>query len=172
MDSKIVTQFVVASEQGVKALLELAQTITREKFASLLSPQKTDKYLAAKYSKQALIDEVNNLSNQWLVVYVNDKPTGFARITSKGERPEMLAQKRVVRIADFGILNACANEMVRQSLWDKCCAVCKSYEAIWMHEYAENPLIAFFESQGFRQQEEAAAPDELLLPSVYLIKQA
>ncbi len=88
--------------------------------------------------------EVNSMSNQWLVVYVDDKPAGFARITSKGERPKAIAQKRIIRIADFGIIEAYTDPAVRQSLFDKCLSICKSYEVIWINEYSENPLINFF----------------------------
>jgi hypothetical protein len=115
--------------------------------------------------------EVNSMSNQWLVVYVDDKPAGFARITSKGERPKAIAQKRIIRIADFGIVKAYTEPAIRQSLFDKCLSICKSYEVIWINEYSENPLINFFESEGFTKQEEGIELDELPLKYVCLIKQ-
>jgi len=172
MNSVIITKFTIATQQGMDTLLYLTQTIAREKFSPLLPPEQIENYLSENFSEKALMVEVNSMSNQWLVVYANDKPAGFARITSKGEKPKAIIQNRVIRIADFGILTAYTEPAICQSLFDKCLSVCKSYQATWINEYAENPFISFFESQGFIKQNEEYRLDELPLPSVCLIKQS
>ena len=171
MDSKIITKFTIGTEQGMGALLYLTQTIALEKYAQLVPKEKIDNYLSENFSEKALMVEVNSMSNQWLVVYVDDKPAGFARITSKGERPKAIANKRIIRIADFGILKEYTDPAVRQSLFDKCLSICKSYEVVWINEYSENPLINFFEVEGFAKQEDGIEVDELPLKYVCLIKQ-
>jgi hypothetical protein len=172
MDSTIITKFTIATQQGMDTLLYLTQTIAREKFLPLIPQEQVENYLSENFSEKALMVEVNSMSNQWLVVYANDKPAGFARITTKGEKPKAIVQNRVIRIADFGILKAYIDPAIRQSLFDKCLSVCKSYEATWINEYAENPFISFFESQGFTKQDGESKLDELPLPSVCLIKQS
>jgi hypothetical protein len=172
MDSKIVTKFTIATDQGMDALLYLTQAIAKEKFSSLLPQQQVEDYISKNFSGKVLMVEVNSMSNQWLVVYVDDNPAGFARITSKGERPKTLAQKRVIRIADFGIIKEYDTPAVRQSLFDKCSSVCKSYQAIWITEYTENPFISIFESEGFIKQNETSELTELPLQSICLVKQA
>lgn len=172
MDSKIITKFTIATEQGMGTLLYLTQTIARQKFSSLLPKEEVENYLSENFSEKTLIVEINSMSNQWLVVYADDKPAGFARITSKGERPKDIAQKRAIRIADFGIIKEYADPAISQSLLAKCLSVCKSYEAVWMNEYLENSFIDFFESEGFARQEGTAELDELQLRSVFLIKQS
>lgn len=171
MNASIITRFTIATRQGMEALLFLTQSITREKFVSLLSGDQVESYLFAYCSEQALMVEVNSLSNQWLVVYVNDQPAGFARITSKGERPAMMRQKRVIRLADFGVLKQYDHAEVRQSLLDKCLAVCKAYEAVWINEYTENPYLSLFESAGFTRQIGKHEIYELPLAAVFLIKE-
>ena len=170
MNTEIITKFTIATDQGIAALLYLTQTIAREKYADLLSEKDLEQYLDKYCSEKALLIEVNSMSNQWLVVYANNQPAGFARITSKGERPEELTQNRVIRIADFGTLSAYSNPGIRQSLFDKCCSQCKAYEAAWICEYAENPDIAFFESQGFKKTAAMTAFNELPLPAIFLIR--
>ena len=172
MNSTVITKFTIATQQGMDALLYLTQTIAREKFSNMIPQEQVENYLSRNFSEKALMAEVNSMSNQWLVVYSNDEPAGFARITSKGEKPKNIAQNRVIRIADFGILMAYTDPAIRQSLFDKCLSVCKSYEATWINEYAENPFISFFESRGFIKQSEESRLDELPLPSVCLIKQS
>lgn len=172
MESKIITKFTIATEQGMAALLYLTQTIAREKFTSLLSKEQVENYLSANCSEKALIVEINSMSNQWLVVYADDQPAGYARITSKGEKPETITRRRTIRIADFGILKEAKDPAIIRSLFDKCLTICKSYEAVWINEYIQNPLIGFFESEGFAKQDGDFKMDELPLPSVCLIRAA
>jgi len=171
MDTKIITKFTVVTEQGMDALLHLTKEIATEKFSDLLEAQVLEKYIVENFSEDKLIVEVNSMSNQWLVVYSDDEPAGYARLTSKGKRPGNLERKRMTRIADFGVLKKYTDPAISQSLFNKCMAVCKSYEALWINEYLENPLIDFFETEGFVMQKETCQHDELPLPSVCLIKE-
>lgn len=165
----IITKFTVATEQGIEALSMLTRELTKEKYASLLDQKIIDNYVAGNFSKKALMEEVNSMSNQWLVVYADDIPAGYARITSKGKRPLPLERKRAIRIADFGILTKYKEPAIKDSLLEKCLTVCKPYENIWINEYAGSPLIALFETRGFVRQQEACQLDELPLASVFLI---
>jgi hypothetical protein len=171
MDTRIITKFTIATEQGINTLLFLTKAIAIEKFSGLLHAQELQNYITENFSDQTLMVEVNSMSNQWLVVYADDEPAGYARITSKGGRPQILDHKRAIRIADFGLLKRYDNPEIKQSLFAKCLSVCKSYEAIWINEYLKNPFMDFFESEGFAGHDSAGKLDELPLPSVYLIKQ-
>lgn len=170
MAVEIVTKFTIATEEGIDALLYLTQSIAREKFLPLLPWEEVENYLSENYSEKALMVEVNSMSNQWLVVYADKKPAGFARITSKGKRPETVVQKRVIRLADLGVLQDFNDPAILKSLLDKCLSVCQSYEAVWITEYEKNPYLSFFESAGFSRQDEKNDLYELPLPSVCLIK--
>lgn len=171
MDKKIITKFRVANEEGVAELLHLTRTLAQEKFENLLSAEMLENYIAANFNEKMLVDEMNSLSNQWLVVYAGDEPAGYVRITAKGKRPEAIESKRAVRIADFGILKAYNAEAVWQSLFDKCMSVGRGYEAIWLNEYTENPVLEFFEQAGFIKQQGRSELDELPVKGAYLIKQ-
>jgi hypothetical protein len=170
MDLSITTKFTVATEQSIKALLFLTHTIIREKLTALVPEQKIEHYILKHFGEQTLINEVNSMNNQWLIVYADDKPVGYARITSKGEKPAALTQKRTISIADFGILREYTDAAVKQSLFNKCWQVCKYYEATWIKEYSRNPLIALFELEGFTRLEETAEWNTLPLHSVSLLK--
>ncbi|MFB6456676.1 N-acetyltransferase [Chitinophaga sp. Hz27] len=165
----IITKFTVVTQQGMGALLMLTRELAKEKFAALLKPKVLDNYISGKFNEQTLTAEVNNISNQWLIVYVNDEPAGYARLTSKGQRPQRLEGKRAVRIADFGVLSKYPDDAVKDSLLEKCLAVSKQYESIWITEYAENPLIPLFETKGFVKETDAGQLEELPLAAVCLI---
>ncbi|MBN9381033.1 MAG: N-acetyltransferase [Chitinophagaceae bacterium] len=165
----IITKFTVATEQGIDALLMLTKELTLEKFSSLLEQKVIDNYIAESFNEHALFVEINSMSNQWLVVYVDGNPAGYARITSKGKKPQVLDRKRAIRIADFGVLKKYSEPAIRDSLFAKCFSVCKSYEGAWINEYVGNPLIEFFECKGFVRQQEDYRFDELPLVSVCFI---
>jgi hypothetical protein len=170
VNMNIITKFTLGSGAGRDTLLQLTKELAIEKYATLLDEKSLTSYIDKNFSPQTLIAETNNMSNQWLVVYVDDVPAGYAYITSKGKRPESLEGKRAMRIADFGILQKYQEAAVRDALFEKCLQICKSLEGIWMIEYVANPLIAYFESKGFSRQKTDAQPAELPLEYVSLIK--
>ncbi|WP_316828579.1 MULTISPECIES: N-acetyltransferase [Pedobacter] len=165
----IITKFTVATEQGMNVLLMLTRELAMEKFSSLIEQKIIDNYISEKFNDQTLINELNSMSNQWLVTYVDDNPAGYARITSKGRRPSTLDGKRAIRIADFGILKKYTDPAVSNSLLEKCLNVCKPYESIWINEYVQNPVIKLFANKGFIKQKESWQLDELALTSACLI---
>lgn len=172
MDKKIITKFRVANEEGIAEIYRLTRILAFEKFQGLLPPEILETYITENFNQKTLVDEMNSLSNQWLVVYSAEEAVGYARITSKGKRPEVLLSKRAVRIADFGILKAFPQEALWQALIDKCKAVTKGYEAVWLNEYAESPVLDYFQQVGFTKQQELTELDELPLPAIYLIREA
>ncbi|WP_400262647.1 N-acetyltransferase [Sphingobacterium sp. SG20118] len=166
---KITIKFTVATEEGLEALLKLTRAIAIEKFSKYLEPQLMEEYIQTNFNDKALVVELNSMSNQWLIAYVDNIPAGFVQITSKGVRPSSLERKRAIRIANFGVLKKYVDSGIEKVLLEKSLIVCKPYEAIWINEYIQNPLIGLFESRGFVRQKEIYELDELPLNSLYLI---
>lgn len=165
----ITTRFVVVNEANVQALYALIRTLGKEQYGQLLSGQQLDAYLAT-FTPQQLASDINNFSNQWLMVYAGNEPAGYALITSAGRRPDHLTDKKVKRLAGFGILQQYADSGCREALMKKCLQISQSYDALWMHEYAGNPLLGFFEENNFLPAGQQAPLDNLPLPGVYLIR--
>ena len=171
LESKIQTKFTIATDDGVRIIKALSSNLATEKFSMLLDEAALAEYIQNNYSDRQLIDGMNALGNQWLVVYKDDEPAGYCRITDKGTKPAELAGKRTARIADFGILKKFRDdEAVRKSLLDKCINISRNIDAIWIHEYASNPDLSFFESNQFEKTNAEGQPFELPLPSVWLIR--
>ncbi|MGX5858373.1 hypothetical protein ACWKW6_32270 [Dyadobacter jiangsuensis] len=168
---KVTTKFTIATEQGVETLLMLTRQLAIEKFSSIVDAPVLDRYIAENFSKKALIDELNSMSNQWLVVYADNHPAGYARITTRGHKPQLLDGKPSVRIADFGILNVFTAPAVRDALLEKCLAVSRAHQGIqiWINEHLDSPWIELFESNGFTRIQDACELDGLPLQSVCLI---
>lgn len=165
----IVTKFTVVTQQGMDALLMLTKEIAKEKYSSLVEKQVLDNYIATNFSEQPLVAAMNSISNQWLVVYADSEPAGYACITTNGKRPQGLEGKRAVRIKDFGVLHKYQFPAVNNSLLEKCLAVCKAYENVWLTEYVGNPLLGLFEEKGFVRQEGIGQSGELPLAWISLV---
>mgnify|MGYP000149641437 CR=1 FL=1 len=167
---KIITKFTLGSQQGRDILLLLTRELAIEKFSSLVDEQILTDYINKHFNKETLIAETNDMSNQWLVIYIDDMPAGYACITSKGERPEFLAGKRAMCIADFGVLHKYATPAVIDSLFEKCLSICQAVDGIWITAYAQNPLIPYFESKGFILTKTGFQATELPLKYVSMIR--
>jgi hypothetical protein len=167
---KITTEFTVASVRGMDILRMLTRQLAIEKFSSLLQQPEIDAYLLNHCNEKTLLNEVNSMSNQWIVAYADNLPVGYATITSKGRKPSVLDQKRAIRIANAGVLHQWSDPAIINALLEKCLTVCKSYQGIWISEYIGNPLIKNFEDKGFVKQKGDWQMDELSLPSVCLVR--
>lgn len=165
----IITKFTIATEEGTDMIETLTRALAKEKFSSILKQGLLEDYIESHLNRKQLVAEMNDLSNQWLVVYADNDPAGYAKITSKGKRPKSLESKPVFRIADFAVLSKYPQFEVKKALFDKCLLICKHYEAVWINEYPSNPYLAFFESNGFVKQPEAYQLDEMSMPSVCLV---
>lgn len=168
---KIITKFVIATEQDIERLSLLAKDISTEKFSSVVEEQQLNTYLTANFNEKHLLKEVNSLSNQWLMVNVDDRPAGFARITSKGIRPDICSHNRMIRIADFGILKAYENTTAKDSLLEKCLALCRSYDSIWITEYVEDSLKEYFKKNAFTILQNSGEHEGLPLPIVSMLRE-
>lgn len=170
MSAKIITKFTVATSDGIKRLIDLGKELTREKFQNLIREEILEKYISENFVEKVLVEEVNSLSNQWLIVYADEQPAGYARITSKGLRPASIENKRAIRIADFGILQSHNDIDVVQSLFNKCVQVSKAYDVVWLNELTDHTILDFFIENGFEKQEENVELDDFPISSVYLVK--
>ncbi len=167
----IVTKFALATDESTDMLLKLVHELVAEKYSQVLSSQQLQEYIEKYYNPKYFISEMNSMSNQSLVVYANNVAVGYARVTSRGKVPDLLNDKRAVRIADFSVLQSCMEPDIRESLLQKCFSVCKYVDAIWINEYQENPILEFFESKGFLREAGTFELDEIPLPSVCMIYQ-
>lgn len=165
----IVTKFALATDETVDILLELIKELAEEKFSSIVDQESILLYMEKYYERTYFISEMNSMSNQWLVVYVDNKAVGYAKVTSRGKAPQSLTDRRSIRIADFSILHKFAQPEILESLFQKCQSLCKYVDGIWINEYLGNPMIEFFEEKGFLKEEAPWEFDDIALPSVCLI---
>jgi hypothetical protein len=172
MGNSIITKFAVGTEHDIKTLLFIAAATAREKYGEKVREDRLEAYIQDNFNYTALPGEISSMSNQFLVVYSDGEPAGYARVTSKGPRPRLFDGKTVARIADFGILKKFDTVQVKKDLFEKCLAACGTRQIIWIGEYDGNPDLEFFESYGFKKDTKLTDLHEFGLAPVYLIKGA
>jgi len=170
MKTNIITKFTIGTEQGINSLLFLSVAIAREKFAGKIPDQELEDYINKNFNKDTLMIELNSMSNQYLIVYADDEPAGYARVTSKGARPEIFSNQTLARVADFGVLTKYNDPLFSKSLFEKCLSISSMPQVIWISEYRNNPYLTFFESYGFSKNTEINDTHELNLIPVNLVK--
>jgi predicted mannosyl-3-phosphoglycerate phosphatase (HAD superfamily) len=171
MATKIITKFTIGTEEGSNDLHFITAATAREKFSGKVSDQELENYIELNFNKDKLREELNNLSNQYLIVYVDDEAAGYAKVTSKGVKPEIFGSKTAIRIADFGVLNRFNDAVVIKSLFEKSLSISSMQQMIWISEFENSPYLNFFESYGFNKNANITIPNDLPLQPVYLVKE-
>lgn len=171
MENTIVTSFCIGTEECKQTLSYISAATAREKYAGKITPARLKDYIQKKFSNGALHVDMNSLSNQFLVVFADGEVAGYARLTSKGARPEIFNGKSIMRIADFGVLKQFNDIRVKMSLFEKCLSVCGLQQIVWIGEYDQNPDLEFFASYGFVKNHAVTGVDEVGLPLVYMVKE-
>lgn len=169
MAHAIISKFMIGTDEGLNTVRSISAAIAREKYSGKVPEDQLTAYIEHNFNDDVLHVEMNSMSNQYLVVYADGEPAGYARITSKGKRPEIFGKKTVMRIADFGILNKFDDVQIKKSLFEKCLAVCKMQQIVWMSEYTEDADVVFFESYGFKKSTDINDQHEFDLKPIYLI---
>lgn len=171
MATKIVTKFIIGNEQGINDLLVITTAIAGERFKGKVPDQEFENYVNTNFSKDALMVELNSMSNQYLMVYADDEPAGYVRVTTKGTRPEFFAKKTLARIADFGVLAKHSDPLINKSLFEKSLSISNMQQVVWISEFEGSPYLDLFESYGFKRNVDISIPQALSIQPVYLVKE-
>lgn len=171
MENTILTRFAIGTEQGMNTLLFIGAATAKEKYAGKVPENILEEYIRSNFNPELLRVEMNNMSNQYVVAYANGEVAGYARITSKGKRPEIFEKETVARIADFFVLNRFEDVAIKKLLFEKCLLLCNMQQVIWISEYEGHPDLDLFESYGFRINIQINGRQELGLAPIYLVKE-
>ncbi|SFO54554.1 spermine/spermidine N-acetyltransferase [Chitinophaga sp. YR627] len=171
MANRIVINFCIGTEQDRRTLSFIGRATAREKFSGKVPETEITAYIERNFSDHTLRGELNNISNQILVVFVDGEVAGYARVTTKGERPEIFQGKSVARIADFSVLERYHETATRKQLFEKCLCICKTKQVIWISEHEGTADMDLFTANGFIRSTAISGVNDLGLPLVYLIKE-
>ncbi|MBB6370345.1 hypothetical protein [Chryseobacterium shigense] len=144
----IISKFTVGSEDGISDLISIIDSSVYTMYKGLVPDEDIKKYIANDIDPRKMINDLNDLSNQLIITYADDKPVGYSILKSGSGHPALPEGKRATEIS-FVILPEFDSPEIRQSLWKKSRSAASFTDMIWLNMMAHDPLLEFLKESGF-----------------------
>ncbi|MDR2236867.1 MAG: hypothetical protein LBE92_12150 [Chryseobacterium sp.] len=165
---EIISKFTVGSEEGISDLISIIDSSVYTQHRDFVSEEDIRHYIE-KIDPRKMINDLNDLSNQLIMTYADQKPVGYSIIKSGSVYPGITDGKRSTEIS-FVILPEYDSPETRQSLWKKCRSAASFTDVIWINMLAHDPLLEFLKEAGFKVVADAKAGPFQLPSSVLTIE--
>lgn len=144
----IISKFTVGSEEGISDLIAIIDSSVYTLHKDFVSEESIKEYIQNKIDPRKMINDLNDLSNQLIMTYADQKPVGYSIIKSGSLHPGIPDGKRATEIS-FVILSAFDSPETRQSLWKKCRSAVSFTDIVWINMLDHDPLLEFLKESGF-----------------------
>ena len=144
---EIISKFTVGSEEGISDLIAIIDSSVYTLHKDFVSEEDIQKY-SKQIDPRKMINDLNDLSNQLIMTYADQKPVGYSIIKSGSLYPGIAEGKRATEIS-FAIISKFNTPEIRQSLWKKCRSAVSFTDVIWINILAHDPLLEFLKESGF-----------------------
>lgn len=149
----------------------MAIATSKEKYAGKMTADKLEIFIRDNFNCVVLRTEMNSLWNQFLVVYADNEPAGYAKLTTGGKEREIFNQKTVARIEAFDVLEKFNEQEIKKSLLEKCLSACSMQQVILFCEIEGNVDNKLFETYGFRKYPGLTGSVELGIETCCLVRE-
>ncbi|MDR6487139.1 hypothetical protein J2799_001624 [Chryseobacterium vietnamense] len=144
----IISKFTVGSEEGISDLITIIDSSIYTLHKEFVSEEDIKKYIQHEIDPRKMINDLNDLSNQLIMMYADQKPIGYSIIKSGSLHMGIPEGKRATEIS-FVILSEFDTPQTRQSLWKKCRSAISFTDIIWTNMLDHDPLSEFLKESGF-----------------------
>lgn len=144
---EIISKFTVGSEEGISDLIAIIDSSVYTLHKDFVSEEDIQKY-RNQIDPRKMINDLNDLSNQLIMTYADQRPVGYSIIKSGSLYPGIGEGKRATEIS-FAIISEFSTPEIRQSLWKKCRSAVSFTDVIWINILAHDPLLEFLKESGF-----------------------
>ncbi|MDR3023011.1 hypothetical protein [Chryseobacterium sp.] len=159
----IISKFTVGSEEGISDLIAIIDSSIYALHKEFIAEDEIKKYIRNEIDPRKMINDLNDLSNQLIMTYADQKPVGYSIIKSGSLHPGIPEGKRATEIS-FVILSEFDLPETRQSLWKKCRSAVSFTDIVWINMLDHDPLSEFLKESGFVPSVSSKA-GPFLLPS-------
>ncbi len=144
----IISKFKVGSEEGISDLIAIIDSSVDALHKEFVTEEDIKKYIHNEIDPRKMINDLNDLSNQLIMTYADQKPAGYSIIKSGSLHPGIPDGKRATEIS-FVILPEFDSPETRQSLWKKIKSAVSFTDIIWTNVLDHDPLSEFLKEMGF-----------------------
>ncbi|MCS4300635.1 hypothetical protein [Chryseobacterium sp. BIGb0232] len=148
---EIISKFTIGSDEGVNDLFTVVKSYVNTTYKDLISVEEIKHYIE-DWDPRKMINELNNLSNQLIITYADQKPVGYGILKSGSRYPGFPEEKRLTELY-LVILPEYSTPEIRESLWKKCRAAASFTDIIWTNILIQDPLLEFLKESGFSIKE-------------------
>ncbi|MCT2564069.1 hypothetical protein [Chryseobacterium herbae] len=152
----IISKFTVGSEEGISDLITIIDSSVYALHKGLIPEEDIKKYIKTDIDPRKMINDLNDLSNQLIITYADDKPVGYSIIRSGLSHPALPEDKKATEMS-FVILLEFDSPEIRESLWKKSRSAASFTDMIWMNMMTNDPLLPFLKESGFAVVEDSVA---------------
>jgi len=164
---EIFSKFAVGSDKGVDDLFDVKKAFIRDTYKEIVSSEAIENYIKEHLDHRKMINILNDLSNQLIMVFVDEQPAGYCLFKSGSGYSDASVDKKMTEIIDFGILSEYNSSEVRISLWNKVKSAIKFTDSIWININQNHPQLEFFKDNGFEFVKESASEPFGIASSIY-----
>lgn len=144
----IISKFTVGSEEGISDLIAIIDSSVYALHKEFVTEEEIKRYIHNEIDPRKMINDLNDLSNQLIMMYADQKPIGFSIIKSGSVHPGIPDGKRATEIS-FVILSEFDLPETRQSLWKKCRSAVSFTDILWINILDHDPIADFLKECGF-----------------------
>lgn len=152
----VISKFTVGSEEGISDLITIIDSSVYALHKGLVAEEDIKKYIANDIDPRKMINDLNDLSNQLIITYADEKPAGYSIIRSGLSHPSLPEDKKATEIS-FVILQDFDSPEIRESLWKKSRSAASFTDIIWINMMTHDPILPFLKESGFSVVEDAVA---------------
>jgi diamine N-acetyltransferase len=136
---------------------ELIASISRRTFYEAFAAQNTkanmEKFMNEQFTEEALMAEVGEWGNIFLLAYLDDEPIGYARL-KESKNPASLGNVNALEISRIYVLNKAIGTGIGKALLEECFQIAgeEGKELIWLGVWEHNTrAISFYKKFGFKK---------------------
>jgi ribosomal protein S18 acetylase RimI-like enzyme len=147
----LTTRFATAADAALIA--DISRQTFYDTFAIHNTAENMDKFMEQQFSHAALIKEVMQAENIFLLAFSEDKPAGYAFLREKN-LPAGLAGEAVIEIARIYAMKEFIGKGVGKKLMEECIIVAKQKQknVVWLGVWEHNrTAIDFYRKWGFEK---------------------
>ncbi|WP_437918339.1 GNAT family N-acetyltransferase [Sphingobacterium sp. LRF_L2] len=146
---KIISKFVVGSDQGIDFFLSLREAEWNEFYPYLQTTDNVEGLKNKFLNRNDTIDELNALGTQMVIAFSDDLPVGYVLFKNSVDKQGIFKEQKSVQLLSFYILPTYDVQEIGTVLWNKCFASTRSYHH-WIMVLENSLLIPFLENYGFQ----------------------
>ncbi len=142
-----------ATAEDAELIADISRKTFYETFGYVNTKENMDKFMNEQFSREKLINEVNESSDTFLLAFDVDTPVGYVRMR-EGKRFPEFEDKDALEIARLYAVNSYIGTGVGQQLMRQCIFVAKELkkEIIWLGVWEKNArAISFYNKWGFEK---------------------